>query len=687
MSDNHVIFTDLILILGSATLVATIFHSLRLPPIVGFLIAGILVGPHGLGWVKTVMRVELLTEIAGILLMFTIGLEFSLRQLRALQRIFLSLGGGQMGMTIGVSLFVLRYGFDLSWPQSFFFSSIIALSSTAVVLKLLKEGRNLDSPFGQTSLAILLFQDFSVIPLLLIVPLLAEGGGEHLIQFDTLMIGMFLMKSMGLILFIGMCARWIVPFVLDRVVRTRSSEVFFFSVLFICGGTALLIEKIGLSLSLGAFFAGLMISSSPFGKQATAEFAPLRDNFLGLFFVSIGMLLSLDFLASNTVQIFAFALGISLLKFICIYLVLWFAGHSSSVASVTALILFQIGEFSFILADRGRVLGLMSDRQYQYFLAVSIISLILTPLLYRIAPKLGFRDKPLSMVSQRFQNLAKSLKIHWIRSLIGSSSTNQESAPQGGHSLIIGFGIAGQEVASALKSLRLPYRIIEMNGTSVREGLKRGEPIFFGDGSKEEILHQGGLERAHLVILVVNSLDITEAILRTIYRIRPEIKVLVRLQYMRDLEKLDFNPNLEPVISEFETSLEILARTLRAYGADEKQIYDFTLEAHQRLKSSRNGIKQSERRTIDIPAWQALANLYPMKLKSDSYAAGKTLGELDLRKRTGATLISVFRDGLGVAVPDADFALERNDTLYLLGTSESIKSAELFLTKDSVLTG
>lgn len=255
MNAGHQLLIDLIVILGSATLVATIFYSIHLPPVVGFLFAGILAGPNGLGLVKTLPSVEVLTEIAGVLLMFTIGLEISLRQLLAMKKVLFGLGLGQMALTMGLSALIFHFGFGFGWPRSVFFSSIVALSSTAVVLKLLKDSRNLDSPLGQTSLSILLFQDIAVIPLLLILPLLAGAKAAQAtaspLSLET--IGTFVLTSGGLILFVLVGSRWVVPWILDRVAKTRSSEIFFFSILFICAGTAFLIEFVGLSLSLGAF--------------------------------------------------------------------------------------------------------------------------------------------------------------------------------------------------------------------------------------------------------------------------------------------------------------------------------------------------------------------------------------------------------------------------------------------------
>ncbi|MCB0363790.1 MAG: cation:proton antiporter [Bdellovibrionaceae bacterium] len=680
MNAGHQLLIDLIVILGSATLVATIFYSIHLPPVVGFLFAGILAGPNGLGLVKTLPSVEVLTEIAGVLLMFTIGLEISLRQLLAMKKVLFGLGLGQMALTMGLSALIFHFGFGFGWPRSVFFSSIVALSSTAVVLKLLKDSRNLDSPLGQTSLSILLFQDIAVIPLLLILPLLAGAKAAQAtaspLSLET--IGTFVLTSGGLILFVLVGSRWVVPWILDRVAKTRSSEIFFFSILFICAGTAFLIEFVGLSLSLGAFFAGLMIASSPYGKQTMAEFTPLRDNFLGLFFVSIGMLLSLQFVQEHWLQVIALSSGILLIKFFCIFAVLWMFGITSTVGMVTALTLFQIGEFSLILADQGRGLGMMTDKQYQFFLSVAIISLALTPVLYRLAPKLSFQSNLRSLIPRSISEVAHQLRDQWVTK-VSVDSVKHGAGELAGHTIIIGFGIAGQEVASALKALDLPYQVIEMNPDTVKAAKKRGDPIIYGDATKHEILEQAGLERAHLVILVVNSLDITTAVLRTVHKMRPEIEVLARLQYLRDLNQLKASQNVEPIVSEFETSLEILARTLKAYGAEDHQIHQFTLDAHERLQKTSMGLARSHRISLNLPDWQMFASLFPMKIIAASPAIGQNLIQLDLRKQTGATIVSVSREGMGTTVPGPDFTFEANDTLYLLGTSDSIRRTEALI--------
>ncbi|MCB0363411.1 MAG: NAD-binding protein, partial [Bdellovibrionales bacterium] len=320
-----------------------------------------------------------------------------------------------------------------------------------------------------------------------------------------------------------------------------------------------------------------------------------------------------------------------------------------------------------------------SNIEYQYFLSVSIFSLALTPLLYRLAPRLGLHNSLASLIPQSFQNIAHNLRSHWIKPSPQGSTMNSQESAMGGHCLIIGFGVAGQEVASALRSLKLPYCILELNSSTVSKAKANGEPILFGDATKAEILHDAGIERAHLVILVVNSLDISVAILRTIHQIRPDVRVLIRLQYLRDLANLNLTANIDPIVSEFETSLEILSRTLKSYGADSKQIYEFTVAAQNRLRQTSEGLIGYQHRLIDLPSWQALASLYPIKLAAHSKALGKSLVELNLRRTTGASLVFAYREGMGVTIPGSDFILESEDTLYLLGTSESIESARMIL--------
>lgn len=683
--EHSQIFYNLIVLLGSATLVATVFHTLRLPPVVGFLVAGILAGPKGLGLVDSMPEVNLLTEIGAILLMFTIGLEFSLRQFINIKRMLIGLGSAQMLFTIaGVSWFCSAV-LDVQWQQALFFGCLAALSSSAVVIKLLQDNRDMHSPFGQAGLSILLFQDLIVIPIILFLPVLAGSATLEISSLSWPDIQDFIARASGLILFVLLGARYVVPFLLDRVVKTRSREVFFFSILFVCAGTAFMLESLGLSLSLGAFFAGIMISESPYGKQATSDFTPLRDNFLGLFFVAIGMLLDLSFLWSHLDIILGLVLALFVIKFFVIFTVIWMTGSSSSLGIVTGMILVQMGEFSFILAEQGAELGLLSPVERQYFLAASIVSLGLTPLFYKWAPKIGFRTDYENILPRQVQNFASQVRNsiirHPLQIPIKSGDIHGENGPISGHTVIVGYGIAGQNAAAALKDLDIPYRIIEMNNQTVKTYAEKGEPIIFGDASKEHILHTVSLDKALLVIVAISGPEITAAVLQTIHRIRPDIRVIVRAQYLRDLKRFDLSENTEPVIAEFETTLEILTRTLSTYGVRSRQIHEFVLEARKKLSTSFHTTYQSVHTKIDLPAWECFSYIRPFLLKDGSWAIGKTVLETNLRQLTQVSLVAVYREGLGTTVPHAGFELESSDVLYLIGVGDNLDVAEKLLSE------
>ncbi|MCB0394201.1 MAG: cation:proton antiporter, partial [Bdellovibrionales bacterium] len=484
-------------------MVATIFQVIRLPHVVGFLVAGVIVGPSGLGWLKSIPQAENLAEIAAVLLMFTIGLEFSFRKLIKFQKSFLTYGLLQVSITLFLTAVIVHLVYDFSWHKSLFIGYLVSLSSTAIVLKLIHDNRHTTSPHGQTTLSILLFQDLAVIPMLLSLPFLAGIEGQMPGTNGSTLILKILVLVGALVLF----ARYIIPFLLEKVAHTGSREVFFFCVLFICAGSAFAMHEFSLSYSLGAFIAGVIISESPYGKQATSEFLPLRDNFLGLFFVSIGMLLDLGFLMNNFGSVMLVALAVILVKFAVISSVVWFFGHSAPLAKMVALSLFQIGEFSFLLAEQGLRLNLMNRNESQHFIAAAVLSLGLTPFFYRMLPKMGFQTRMMGFLPNTIVNAARDLRSKW------NPVRNQESNGKdlSGHTIIIGFGVAGQNVARALKTLKVPYTIVEMNAKSVKDFGNR-EPIIFGDATQDESLESANIGSAKLGILTIPGAEAVDQV-------------------------------------------------------------------------------------------------------------------------------------------------------------------------------
>ena len=445
-----------LLILGAGAGVATLFHYLKLPTIVGLILAGVIIGPSGFGLMASVPGIHFVSELGSVLLLFTLGLEFSFKRLKDLRHVFLKVGVVQV---LGTALLVAL----LAWPalgigarKAIFLGLLVSLSSTALVMKLLEDARELGSAYGNASVGVLLFQDLAFIPIVMVLPLLAGG---------TTADGVAAVAPVRWLVMLGLTvagtwlgSRRIVPFVLDRVAQTRSRELFAFAILLLCFGVAYLVSRIGLSLPLGAFIAGVMISESPSGRQVAADIGPLRDCLLGVFFLSVGMLVDLGFLGAHLPLVVLAGTGAFAAKVVATFGAMRLARYPASLSMIVALMLCQIGEFSFILAQQGLGLGLFGAEDHQIFLAVSVVSMMATPFLFRLAPRIGLDARFEQMVGRAIRRRVEE----------GSSP-----AGASGHTLIIGFGLAGQNVARAMRALQIPYRVLELTtrrsaGTSPR---------------------------------------------------------------------------------------------------------------------------------------------------------------------------------------------------------------------------
>ncbi|MBD3381026.1 MAG: potassium transporter KefB, partial [candidate division Zixibacteria bacterium] len=375
------ILRDVVVIFGVAVLVLLVFHRLRLPPIVGFLMTGMIIGPSGLSLVSSVHEVELLAEIGIILLLFTIGIEFSLTSLLRSKKAVLLGGSVQVILTILLTVLVARM-FDVEPARALFYGMLVALSSTAIVLRTLQERAEIDSPPGRTSLAILIFQDIIIVPMIILTPFLSgtsEAASEP--------VWMIVLKAVGVIVLVVALARFVVPAVLGQVTRTRSRELFLLSIALIAIAVAWLTSKAGLSLSLGAFLAGLIISESEYSLQALDGILPFKDVFTSFFFVSVGMIADLNYIISHPIIIIVGALIVFIAKASLASLASFFLGLSLRAALVAGLALAQVGEFSFILSKVGVHYDLMSEDVYQLFIAVSIFTMAATPFVIAVSPR------------------------------------------------------------------------------------------------------------------------------------------------------------------------------------------------------------------------------------------------------------------------------------------------------------
>ena len=634
---------------------------LRLVPIIGFLLAGVVIGPGALGLVEDQELIDGMAEVGVMLLLFTIGVEFSLEKLGRIRR-FIFVGGGlQTGVTVGV-VTLIALAFGVTWQNGFFTGCLVALSSTAIVLSLLAERAETDAPNGQLSLAVLIFQDLAIVLMVLLVPLL--GGAEGTALEALLALGeALLVIALAIVL-----ARKAVPWLLERVVRTRRQELFLLTVVAICFGTAWATSLAGVSLALGAFLAGLVVSESRYSAWALSEVLPLRTLFNAVFFVAVGMLLDVGFLLQNLPVVLAVAGGVLLLKALITASSVLALGYPLRIAVVVGLALAQIGEFSFVLERAGRTSGLspagLGEAGGQTFIAVTVLLMILTPFLLQFGPRLGGRLE---------------------RSPLGR--IGRQSMPSGGHVdehpedhvVVVGYGPAGQRLAQVLSDTGIPLVVVEMNPRLVKAAEEAELKVLNGDASRAFILEEAGIERAKLCVVVINDQAATERIVQQAHYLNPTLQIVVRTRLLSDVEPLQQAGADVVVPEELETSIRIFRHVLEAYLVSDEEIQRQT----DTIRAGDYRIFRSSMQEAHLMVLQGLdaegLHTRAVAVREGAPAAGQTLAELGLRQRYRLTVLTVRRGRQTVGNPQGDFRLEVGDRLVLIGSADDfIASADLF---------
>jgi len=649
------LLTDIVIIFGLSIGILFICHRLRVPTIVGFLLAGILAGPYGLGLVKAVHEVEILAEIGVVLLLFTIGIEFSLQRLLQIKKSVLTGGSIQVLLTFFVAFVIAR---QLGQPvgNSIFIGFLISLSSTAIVLKLLQERGEVDSPHGRTALGILIFQDIIVVPMILVTPLLAGATGN---TGESVLV--LIAKGIGIIGLVIVSAKWIVPRVLYQIARTRSQELFLLSIIVICLAVAWATSSAGLSLALGAFLAGLSISESEYSYQALGNILPFRDVFTPFFFVSIGMLLDVGFLFRQPGSIALIALSVLVLKSIIACFATVLLGFPFRSSILVGLALGQVGEFSFILSKTGVEHGLLAGNIYQIFLAFSILSMAATPFIIALAPTLA--DTILRLpVPKRLV-----LGIYPI--------SETKVVDRKDHLIIIGFGVNGKNVSRAARFAGIPYTIIEMNPATVRSEQAKGEPIYYGDATQETVLQKANIKNARIVVVAINDPTATRRITEVVRRISPKVHLIVRTRYLQEMKPLYELGASEVIPEEFETSIEIFTRVLTKYLIPRDEIERIVAEMRADGYEMFRSIPKTSVSISDLKLQLHDIDISTFRIAQGSPLIGKTLAQIELRRRYGVSVLVIRRESQMLLNPGADTVLHSNDVLFILGSPKKISEA------------
>jgi len=642
---------DIVVIFALAVAASVLSHRLGIPSSIGVLLAGVLAGPDVLGLVQNVRQIELLSEIGVVLLLFVIGLEFSLGDLAHMRNQFLV--GGSIQFFGTATLVAAGTAFmGSSIQQSVYIGFIVALSSTAIVLKMLQERAELDAPHGRSVLAMLIYQDLAVVPVMLTAPLLAGATGS---ATGGDVFGL-LLRVVGVAAFALVAYRWIVPQVLGLITRTRSSEAFLLGVITLCVGIALLTQSVGLSLALGAFLAGLIISESDYSHQAVVVMLPFRDVFMSLFFVSIGMLLDIQFLFENPLRLAVLTLGVLLIKPTVGAAATLALGLPLRGSVLAGLAIAQVGEFSLVAARAGVGAGLFGSDVFQTVLNTAVLSMIATPILVGVGPRLAdaFGRTPLVRLERSGFSSAK----------VGAAHSYS------GHVLIIGFGVTGRNVARTARLADVPYAVLELNAGTVQQGLADGEPIHFGDASQETILRHVDAEKARAIVVVIDDPGGARRIVELARRIAPEAYILVRSRYLREVEALRGLGADEVIADELEVSVEVFSRVLSRMLVPREDIKRLIGEVRGDWRRMSRSFAKEATAVSDLRVSVPDLITHTLRLTERSPIAGKTIAGSGLRAEHGVTIIAVTRDGVASSNPDGDFVLEAGDVLFTVGPSD-----------------
>ena len=653
---------ELVALLVASVAIAYVCLRLRLVPIAGFLLAGVAIGPHALGIVSDPALVDTLAEVGVILLLFTIGVEFSLTHLARLKRAILVGGSVQVGLTIGIVAGGLA-AFGVSWATGVYTGFLVALSSTAIVLGLLAERAETDTPAGRLAVAILVFQDLAIVGMVLLVPILAGQGGT------PAAIALVFGKAAALVAAVLVLARRGVPWILETVARTRRQELFLLTVVAVCFGTAALSSLAGVSLALGAFLAGLVVSESRYSEQALSDVLPLRTLFNAVFFVSVGMLLDVRFLVSNPILVLVAAVAVVVVKVATGGLGVLAVGYPVRIAAAVGLALAQIGEFSFVLERAGRAAGLspagLGASGEQAFIASTVLLMLLTPALLGAGPRLG--------------TALAATRMHRF----GAEPTEPEpvEAHLEDHVVVVGYGPAGQHLVRVLRETGIPFVVVEMNPESVADLQAAGVRALYGDSTRPHLLEAAGIERAKLAVVVISD---AAAAARTVHQARalnPTIQLVARVRFLGDVEALTQAGADIVVPEEMETTVRIFSHVLGAYmiAPDEidRQVRILRDEDYGVLRGSIQEAHLMVLQGLDEDGMHTRA----VAVRPGAPAAGRTLEELALRRAHQITVLAVRRGAATTASPDGRFRVEAGDRLVLVGTAERfLAAADLFRT-------
>ncbi|MEK9627594.1 MAG: cation:proton antiporter [Nitrospinota bacterium] len=641
---------DLAVLLLVSLPINLLFHKIKLPSVMGYLIAGVLIGPYGGQLIEDIESVRHLAEIGVILLLFVIGLEFSLTRLLKDLVSILGVGGLQLVLTASCVGWIFHfYGFPEH--QSIGFGLIVALSSTAIVLKMVTDLAEIGTLHGRLCIGTLLFQDLCVVPIMLLMPLLAQAG-----DISALDLTLAMFESLAAVVAIFFLSKLIVPRTLAWIAHFGNKEHLTLSVIFIILITGWISHKMGLSLAMGALIAGMIISDSEYNHQIIIDILPLRDYFSSIFFISVGMLLQIEIFFDSVLFFTGLAAAVVLLKMILAFLACLTMQNPLRISLVVGLRLAQIGEFSLILAAIGLEKGLFDNYQYQSLLIVSILSMLVAPFLIQI--------------STRFS-------IWMFAQYQAEEIEDQEDESLSEHVIIAGYGLGGRTLAKVLQEAQIPFIVLELSGEKVKRALTEGLNTHYGDCTQEKTLIRAGVKRARMIVYAISDQVSTEGAVRLTRKLNSNIKIMVRTRLTSHVEELKAAGADEVIPEEFETSIEIFCRVLKDYripnNVIEQQVELIRMEGYSMFRGLSLNTESLKKFSTYLTATLTESYL----ILEDSWACGKTLGEINIS--SGSIIIAVVRQNKPYPNPGPDFSTMSGDMLILFGSHMQLDKAIKYL--------
>ncbi|MBD1837827.1 cation:proton antiporter [Coleofasciculus sp. FACHB-64] len=650
MQEDFRLIVDLVSVLAAAAVGGVVSALLRQPALLGYIVGGIVVGPAGLGLIKELVQIETLAQFGVAFLLFALGVEFSFAELKKVKGIALGGGGLQIALTIAVTVAVC--GLTGAWgtlpAKGVFLGAILSLSSTAIVFKCLMERNETGTPHAQVMLGILVVQDLALGLMLAVLPALdqpPEAIGKA-VALALLQIGLFAAVAVA-------AGIWLIPPLLRLLARTESRELFLLGVVALCLGIALLTEALGLSIEMGAFVAGLMISEVEYADQTLTYVEPLRDVFAALFFAAIGMLIDPIFLWNNLELILGLVLLVFVGKFLIVTPIVRAFGYPLKTAVIAGLGLAQIGEFSFVLASEGQALGLVSRRVYLLILGTTAVTLVLTPFVMRLVPKL--------------------LELPWLKPYLDPVDDPMEvavDAPLQNHVVVCGYGRVGRNLIKLVQEHNYPVVVIDQSESRIQQLREAEVSYVYGNAVSLHVLEAAGVDKAKGMAIALPDPMSTRLCLKRALELAPDLDIVVRANHNNDIELLYQLGAREVVQPEFEASLELAAHLLAGSGLPTWQIQ----KEMQQIRNSHYLALRPERSPSEIAHDLQIAtaemNSKWYSLPPNSPLIGMTLQETDMRRLTGVTLMAIRRTGgEEVDYPDKQTSLEVGDRLLVVGES------------------